>query len=264
MTGSIFEAMCQPFQWDQSSHDDTSNSVLETEVKPASSSQLFDKRWMVEDEVPSLMLSDTEDDSSLPEYPPSRKSSLDDEDDDNEQKDSMRGRRAGDGEVGLSPNRHVRFGEAQIREHPMIPGGGCCNSFTLSLDWGYQDERVYPIDDYETMREQSGRKERGKVTRIGSILRKRIFESWEECSSSSPCRVVGGEDDNNIQNGMNNHMDQYQSGFNTTAVSSSSSSSSRSHCRPLPPIETIQDSTWDIFGCNHGAYPSMTVQILED
>ena len=231
MPGSLFDAMCQPFIWGEASSQDGD----EPELKPVSGPLLFDKRWM--DEVPSLMLSDTEDDSSLPEYPPPRKTSIHEV---VETKDCP-----------TDLNRHVRFGEAHIREHPMIPGG-CCDALPLSLDWGFQDERVYDIDDYETMREQSGRKERGKVARIDHKVRKRILAtSAEESKTSEETR--GSDRFSPVGFGDQNGEAEYEETSFPNDISSPG-------CNPF---EAMQGSAWGMFGYN-GTYPSMTVQILED
>jgi hypothetical protein len=225
--------------WDKSSsssHQQKEEGQHEPEVKPVSSGPLFfDQRWV--DDIPSLMSSDTEDDSSLPEYPPPRKTSIH--------------------EVETKPttdlNRHVRFGEAHIREHPMISGGCCGDALPLSLDWGFQDERVYDIDDYETMRVQSGRKERGKVARIDQKMRKRILASSSaEVSRTNEAETQdhGGDRFSPVDFGDQNGEVEYESSFPNNSPG----------CNPF---EAMQESAWGMFGYN-GIYPSMTVQILED
>lgn len=229
MSGSIFDALCQPFIWDESDQDEP-----ETKAYPG---HRLDREWI--NEVPSLILSDTEDDSSVPEYPLARRKAQ-----------HEKGK-----QMCSNHTRHVTFGEAHIREHPMIPGveSACCAALPLSLDWGYQDERVYDIDAYEIMREQSGRKARGNVPRISTHQRQRILENSFEYEPRDP-------DSLEMYDPSASHA------VECTAISHYKDEPQRdeydfiaSGCNAL--------ESWGMFdgGCNYeGGFPSMTVQILED
>ena len=133
--------------------------------KPKSESRttfLTGNRWD-DSAAPSMLLSDSDDEVSVPdtyEHKPLHE----------QYEDEL--------ETVTDSRRQVRFGEACIREHPVIMDGhtACCDVWPLSLDWTYRDEKVYDIDDYELMRQRSGRRQRGRLSKLAAEERRRILE----------------------------------------------------------------------------------------
>jgi len=224
----IFEKMYLPyFVWE---HGDRVQSCGATDS-------------MSPEQTPSLLLSDSDDDVSAAELTPRQTRPLHELEEPQEE---------------LEEGRHVRFSAAKIREHSVIVGDhpACCDLLPLSLDWAYGEEKVYDIDDYEVMRESSGRTARGRLPKLGLAERRRILEnccSTAQSLSEDPAPVRYDLDPVMVQD-----LDQFEY-FDDIPVERLST------CNPF---EVFQRTGWEMFGddvCGLGKdYPTMTVEILED
>lgn len=215
---SIFESMYKPyFVWEREQVESKTPSDHED--------------WG--EETPALLLSDSEDDTSIPERQPRRKLPL------HKQKDETIG------------GRHVRFLTARIREHSVVLGDlACCSCMPLSLDWNHGKEKVYDINDYETMRQRSGRVERGKLPKLDFAERRRILEEAEWASQNE---IDEPPMDPDFDPPSFDDMDQ----FDTTVEMPEDSDAS---CNPF----ALFHDRWSMFGDEACGYPTMTVQVLDD
>lgn len=188
-----------------------------------------------DDSAPCMLLSDSDDEGSItdtPERQPLHESYED--------------------EPSLLNERHVRFGEACIREHPVIMGDhtACCDVWPLSLDWAFREEKVYDIDYYETMRERSGRSQRGRLTKLGASERRRILEQagWDLPKRN---KIEGGSNEEDA-------IDVQATDPSNAAVEVPADPSPG--CNPFA---VFQDAGWGLCGFG-GDFPTMKVEILED
>ncbi len=215
----LFETMYKPyFQWQR------------TKPKPAAKRMFDMTQW--DESTPSMLLSDSDDEASVPDTPRRKPLHL--------EKDT-------DPPVS---ERHVRFGQACVREHPVILGdhASCCDIWPLSLDWAFREEKVYEINDYEEMRERCGRTERGRLSKIGAAERRRILE---QAGTEQPYI--------NDEYYCNNIPVQLQDvgQFGIEVLPSEEASIG------CDPFSLFQDAGWGMCGFR-GELPTMSVQILED
>jgi hypothetical protein len=230
---SLLESMLYVpyFVWEQGDREEP--------PKPSSKHHPFDIDEDWGDDPPELLFSDSEDDTSVPERPRRRKTPL-----------HQQARREDSG-------RHVRFSAARIREHSVILGElACCSCLPLSLDWNHGEEQIYDIDDYETMRTESGREERGKLSKLGWSERRRILDesNWakrklrRDRPPMKPTRKV--RRDNSPDPTMAQDADEIEMIADFPAT--------------CDPFAAFRSPGWGIFGDDACGYPAMTVQVLED
>lgn len=73
-------------------------------------------------------------------------------------------------------DRRVRFDAVRVRDHAVTVGDHpMCGLLPLTLDWNYLKEKVYDINDFESMRNLS-RNGRKNVERLDYWKRKKILE----------------------------------------------------------------------------------------
>lgn len=197
-----------------------------------------------EKNTPALLLSDSDEETSMPDLSP-RQSKPQHRDDEILEEEEA---------------RRVRFSAAKIREHSVTLGDhpACCDLLPLSLDWTYGAEKVYDIDDYEAMRRSSRRRRRGRLSKLGIAERRRILEN---CALKT--QIPSEEDpeepsDPSLDPVMVQDFDQFDT-YTETSIDDSAT---------CDPFAVFRGADWGLFGdgvCGFSHdYPKMTVQILEN
>lgn len=100
--------------------------------------------------------------------------------------------------------KHVRFGEARIREYALIVGDHpiCQDGLPLSLDWAHSPEWVYEIDDLEWIRQKEQenddcagggrrrrRRRRRRTTKLDYWQRREVLQRVGNYSSADLTRI---------------------------------------------------------------------------
>lgn len=99
--------------------------------------------------------------------------------------------------------RRVRFNSACIREHSVTVGDHpMCRILPLTLDWNYSKEKIYDINEYESMRTVNGsRNARGNLPRLDYWKRRKILE--EAGLANIPKQTVNSMEDWNLEKPKN-------------------------------------------------------------